>query len=314
MNAQTSPVPASLRRAEAEDGDLDARILQAEQRLIAREENLHRRWAAARQRVQRRWKPGRLLLPLSISVGLGVLGWLRRGRRTAPAAPAASSTPNPPLQAAASGPGGLPWLQLVGMVWPLLPATWRQRVSPATLNMLLNVGLPLAENLLRPRHPPLATAGPLAATQLAGDWFEVAGLPQRAAAGGGPAPRWQHTLRDDGGIDLHACRLQPDGSASETLARAVAVAGSAGARWRISDWPAPLQTLPLAWHEMAVLHLDATAGTLLLGSPGRDRLRLLSRTPGLEPQRLQPLLAVAREEGFDIQRLQYAEADAMADG
>jgi hypothetical protein len=155
MNAPTSPLPASLPRTEAEDGDLDARILRVEQRLIAREENLRRRWDATRQRVRRSWKPGRLLLPLGLGVGLslGLLGWLRRGR---PAAPGAAAAPTPPQQAAASGPGGLPWLHLLGLAWPLTPVAWRQRVSPATLKLVLEVGLPLAETWLRARHPPPA--------------------------------------------------------------------------------------------------------------------------------------------------------------
>ncbi len=42
MNATTSPLPASLLRAESDDHSLDARILRTEQRLIAREENLRR--------------------------------------------------------------------------------------------------------------------------------------------------------------------------------------------------------------------------------------------------------------------------------
>jgi hypothetical protein len=51
MTTTTSPLPASLLRAEARQHDLDARIEQAELRLIAREEGLRRRIGALGQQV-----------------------------------------------------------------------------------------------------------------------------------------------------------------------------------------------------------------------------------------------------------------------
>lgn len=204
------------------------------------------------------------------------------------------------------------WLRLVGVLWPLLPAAWRNRVSPATVNLALSVGLPLTQALLNPRRPPpLATAGPLDPSRLAGSWHELVWLPQRAARdGGGCAPRWQHTLRSDGAIDVRATCLRADGSARATRARAEPVAGSAGARWRVRGGAGLLQAWPWAGHEMAVLQIDDAAGTLLLGSRGRDRLRVrvLSRGRSLAPAHLQALQEVARQRGYDVERLQYADA------
>jgi lipocalin len=56
-----------------------------------------------------------------------------------------------------------------------------------------------------------------------------------------------------------------------------------------------------------VLHLDDAATELLFGSPERDRLRLWARQPNLPRARLEALLALARERGFDVDRLCFAE-------
>jgi lipocalin len=299
-----------LLHAEPQQGDLDARILQAEQRLVARQENIQRRLAAAGQRLQRALNPGRLLWPLGATLAVGGLGWLLRGRRSAAVAPFVAT---PPGHEAVAGAGGVPWLQVAGSMWPLLPRSWRRRISPATFNLVLNAGLPLARSLLRPHHPALADARPVAAAQLAGDWLEVAWLPRRRAASGGAGgtgsvPRWQHTLRDDGGMALQRTRLQPDGSVQETVLHASPLPGSGGARWRVSEGPALRAALSLAGHEEVVLYVDDEPGTLLLGSPGRERLRLLSRRPGLAPQHVQAVLALARERGFEVGRMQFAQA------
>lgn len=302
----TSPLPANTLRAEAKHGDLDARILQAEQRLIEREENLHRSIHALGLRVRQSLQPRRLLLP-AVGVIVGIL-WLNRQRRRA-AAQAQRAT------AAAARPRGHSragiWIPMVGLVWPMLPAAWRARVPPTLANLMLGTGLPLLEQLLAPPPlPPLATVGPIDRSRLAGVWYELGRLP---AAGAGASPvRWRHTLREDGALDLLNERSDAQGKEPAPSGVAMAVAGSGGARWRVSHWPTMWRWLPMAWHQEAVLHLDDAATELVLGSPERDHLRLLARQPHLPRPRLQAMLAVAAERGFAVDRLHFSDQGPAA--
>jgi len=300
MNAPTTPpLPASLLRAEAEEHDLDARILQVEQRLIAREENLRRRVSHVSTRVREAWRPRRLLLPLAgAGIALAALIWFGRGRPAVRPAQAPGSAPPPE-----SHGHGSHWISLLGLVWPLLPPNWRARVPPSVVNLVMTVGLPLLETLLQRRPAaPLLTAGPLDPALLAGAWYEIVRLPARRHDG---QPQWQHTFDASGALQMQENGSTAEGARHTRSAVATVLPDSGCARWRVSDWPALLQLLPLAWHELAVLHIDENE--LLLGSPGRDRLRLLSRSPELEPGRLQLLLALVRERGFELEQLQFVD-------
>ncbi len=121
--------------------ELDARIEQAEQRLLAREARVRLQWHALRGRARRAAQPWRLAGPV-LGVALGMLApwWVRRalrGQRTA--------------RAAQPGPGLPNWVQWIALAWPLLPVRWRAHVSPATVGTLATLGLSLARRWFSPR-------------------------------------------------------------------------------------------------------------------------------------------------------------------
>ena len=128
-------------------GDLDERIHQAEQRLMAREQLLGRRVGALGQCLRQAVQPRRLVVPLlGGAAALLATGWWA-GRRTGGGArgePAQSGPPPGPPQPAAE-----PWwASLVSLVWPLLPREWREQAGPAAV-LALGLGL-----VRRHRHPP----------------------------------------------------------------------------------------------------------------------------------------------------------------
>ncbi len=308
MTAQTSTRPASPQRAEPDDADLDARIVLAEQRLMLREDGLRRRVDDLTQRAKSALQPRRLLGPALGSAAAGVgLAWLWRGRTAAPRSRAGLSVQDGGGTAAAGGSarhGEVPWVRLVGFVWPLLPATWRSRVSPNTVNMVMALGLPMAEALFtRPPPRPMTTAGPLSSASLAGTWHEVARLPSSSRA----ALRVQFTPRGDGGIDLLESRVDERGVEHVTHGLARPQPGSGGARLRVSRWSPGLRWLSPARSDEWVLHLGDGADELLLGSPQRDTLRLLVRRRRLPPGRLHVMVEIARDQGFAVERLQFVD-------
>jgi apolipoprotein D and lipocalin family protein len=78
--------------------------------------------------------------------------------------------------------------------------------------------------------------------------------------------------------------------------RAYAVEGSGGARLRVSFfWP--------FYGDYWVVGLSPDYRWAVVGSPGRDYLWLLSRTPAMAPGDYDAAVAIARREGFDTSRL-----------
>lgn len=152
MNETTpSPQPASLPRADGEPGTLEARILQVEQRLVAREENLRHTLHGLGLRLRRSLQPRRLVIP---AVGVGVVAallgllWLTLARRRG-ALPGQGASAAP-LARDLGGVGG--WISTVGLVWPMLPAQWRDRIHATVTRLMLGIGLPWVEQLLAQRE------------------------------------------------------------------------------------------------------------------------------------------------------------------
>lgn len=286
----TPPPPA--------DADLDAQIQRVEQRLIDREARLHHGAAGLARDVRRALRPRRLVMPVaSVAIGLAALLSLRRRSRDTP----------PP--AAAADPAGaghrLPWSQLAGVLWPLMPARWRERLGPAAATSLLTLGLPLLEQLAggRASGPPL-NAVPVDLARVTGRWFLVGELGSPLQLPASEPPELGLLPREDGQFELLMRRIDASGTHGSE-ARVEAVPGSHGGRWRVSHWPEALHGLSWAWRELAVLQADEPSQSLLLGSASRDTLWLLARRPTLEEPRRAAALDIAQAQGFDTRRLRF---------
>jgi lipocalin len=312
MTAPLPPLPASLSPAEYGD-DIDARILRVEQRLIAREEGLRRGLTAFGEQLgEKLEKPRRLVKPALIAAGLAALLLWRPARTAAAGAATAAAT------AAAAAPpprpagAGVPWVSLLGLAWPMLPARWRHRISPVTASTVITLGLPLLESLLRakrdlPPAAPLATVPEVDLARLAGRWFLVGELPAALEDEPHQPPELGLLAREDGQFDLLQRRIDGHGThGRQSLVQPVP--GSQGARLKVSAWPAPLQCLPWAWTEHGVLHVDAGYDEAVIGSTARDALWVLARAPRLAPERREVVLQIARDQGFDVGRLRFSEA------
>lgn len=276
--------------------ELDACILQAEQRLMAREQRLRRGIDAIDSRLRQ------ALPSIGLAAAMSLLGgwwWQRRGASRRRAAPVAGSTDQ---AAAKADGGGIPWVNLVALGWPLLPAAWRARISPATASTLVAIGLPMVQALLGGRRlPPPATMAAVDLARFAGEWFVLAQLPRHAGA---TRRLLRYELRADGNIDV-CWSSDTEPRAAPVRGVAQVVPGSAGAKLALSWWPSWLQALPAAWTEHWILHVDADYSEALVGTARRDRLFVLSRRPQLSTQRLNALLQVAGERGFAVGRLRF---------
>ena len=158
-------------------------------------------------------------------------------------------------------------------------------------------------------QPDATPPRPVAAVELgryAGLWHEAARLPIRFQDGPGlrcEATTAQYAPRPDGRLDVvNACvnALAEGRPRREARGVAYAVEGSAGARLRVSFFR------PF-YGDYWVIGLDSDYRWAVVGSPRRDTLWILSRTPRMAEDDLAAAIAIARREGFAVERLQRAE-------
>jgi apolipoprotein D and lipocalin family protein len=287
-----SPNPTSL-------AALEQRIAQAEQRVLAHDAAVQRQWDATRTHWQQRLSPMRWLAPLAGSGAVLGMVWSMLGRpmpglRSA-AAPAARGR-------AGAVPLSARWVNAVGLLWPLVPARFRSRISPGTAAALVSIGLPLLERVVATRLPPLQTMPFVDLPRFMGTWYEIARLPAPFEGACDGQPSAHYALRRGGVRVVNRCRSE-SGAERVSTGHAVVVAGSGNARLRISLWPAFLRWLPLAWVDFCIIHVDPTYRTALVGHPNRRFCWLLSRERTISPADEAQLLHIAAAQGFNVQRL-----------
>jgi apolipoprotein D and lipocalin family protein len=136
-----------------------------------------------------------------------------------------------------------------------------------------------------------------------GEWFEIARLPnsfQQDCAGDVTA---QYTLRADGDIDVvNRCR-GADGSPIQVQGVARQAEEGTSSRLEVRFAPEFLALLPFVWGDYWILGLAGDYSWAVVGSPDREYLWILSRTPALDEMRYSAALAIADANGFDVRSL-----------
>ena len=136
-----------------------------------------------------------------------------------------------------------------------------------------------------------------------GDWFEVARFPNRFQRQCASDVRASYARRPDGRIDvINRCRVE-DGSTTVAQGVARVADDRTFAKLKVRFAPAALSFLPFVWGDYWILGLASDYTWATVGSPDRNYLWILARTPGLDVERLASALAAARANGFDVERL-----------
>jgi apolipoprotein D and lipocalin family protein len=186
-------------------------------------------------------------------------------------------------------------------------------VAAAGLRLLLRIDLAASLMLIAATTPPLAaapahTTPPVHAVpfvdldRYAGDWFEIARFPNRFQRQCVGDVRATYTRRPDGRVDVvNRCRT----AEGETEARGVAriVDERTFAKLKVRFAPAWLSWLPMVWGDYWIIGLAPDYSWAVVGDPGRNYLWILARTPRLEKESIAAARALARGNGFDVERL-----------
>lgn len=153
---------------------------------------------------------------------------------------------------------------------------------------------------------PLQVVAPVDIKRYAGLWHEQARLPNRYEKACAGAISAEYTPLIDGSIEVRNRCVREDGQIDEVVgeARLARVAGLPGAgRLKVNFAPGWLSWLPIVWADYWILKLDRDYSVALVGTPDRQNLWVLSRTPRLDESTLQAELEYARSLGFDVDRV-----------
>jgi apolipoprotein D and lipocalin family protein len=317
MAAQARLDDAAHRSAD-DDEDLDTRIRRAEQQLVERDERVLGHVKSLGHRVRRMADPQRWAAP--VAGGAAVLltaWWLWRRQAHAPRRAPAVQTPDHSMDGARAVRGagaalgivgaGRLLMQMLPVVWPLIPVRWRPNFNPASATSMLAFGLALARRRMRlPAQGAVRTAPHVDLRRYAGTWHEIARLPEPHEQACHDQPRATYTPRGQEIEVLNRCH-GADGIERRAHGVAQVVPGSGGAKLKVSFAPAWLHWLPLVWADYWVLYVDPDYSVALVGNPQRDRLWLLARQRSLAPAALRAVLDIARVQGFPVDQLQPSQ-------
>ena len=154
---------------------------------------------------------------------------------------------------------------------------------------------------------PVRTVDSVDLQRYAGDWYETARFPNRFQRRCAGDVRARYVLRSDGLLDvLNQCRTLDGTIDARGVARVVDPGTSAKLKVRFA--PAALSFLPFVWGDYWILGLAADYSWAVVGSPDRNYLWILSRTPQLPAPLFAEAVAVARANGFDTNRLSATDS------
>lgn len=172
------------------------------------------------------------------------------------------------------------------------------------LKRLLPVVLPGMLALTSAHGAPPETVPELDLERYQGQWFELAKYPNRFQRHCVSDTSARYTVREDGRVEVvNRCR-----TADENFDTAVGVAqrvgGEGSAELEVRFAPAWLSWLPMVWGEYRVIELDPDYTLAAVSDAEREYLWVLSRSPEIEPARLESLISRLSARGFDATRIE----------
>jgi apolipoprotein D and lipocalin family protein len=138
----------------------------------------------------------------------------------------------------------------------------------------------------------------------AGQWYEIARFPNQFQLKCVANVMAKYTLLANGQVEvLNTCR-ESDGTTDSAIGRAkLADKYGPASRLKVRFAPGMLGWIPMVWGDYWVLDLTDDYGAALVGTPDREFLWILSRTPTLDPAVYERLIATAQRQAFDVKRL-----------
>ena len=146
------------------------------------------------------------------------------------------------------------------------------------------------------RKSELEVVGAVDLSRYAGRWYEIARLPNRFEKKCADSVTATYTLRSDGKVDVvNRCR-KANGKYTTARGKAKIVDKKTNAKLKVTFfWP--------FYGDYWILDLGPDYEYAVVGAPNRDYLWILSRTPEIDAQLYQRLLAKMASRGFETERM-----------
>lgn len=157
--------------------------------------------------------------------------------------------------------------------------------------------------------PPLETVKAVDLERYAGQWFEIARLPNRFQTACASNVVVRYSVEPDGDILVHNACEEADGKLRSALGEARAIDDS-GARLEVRFAPKWLGWLPQVWGDYWILELDVEYRWAVVGEPDRKYFWILSRTPTLDPGLIDELIERAEAQGYQLEDLVRTRHDS----
>lgn len=165
------------------------------------------------------------------------------------------------------------------------------------------IGVSFASLSVQANDRSVTTVDQVNLPKYAGKWYEMARLPmffQRNCARNVTAT---YSLNADGTVKVDNRCVKNNGEQIGSVGEAHVV-DTTNSKLKVTFLPNWLRWLPVGQGDYWILKLDANYQTVLVGSPNRKYLWILSRQPQLDEQTYLSYVEAARKQGFDITQLQ----------
>lgn len=150
---------------------------------------------------------------------------------------------------------------------------------------------------------PVRTVTKVDLDRYAGEWVEIARFPNRFQKKCAGDVRATYARRQDGRIDvINRCR-SADGAVTEARGVARIEDAESRAKLKVRFAPAALSWLPLVWGDYWIIGLADDYSWATVGSPDREYLWILARSPALDDAAWKAAVEAARANGFAVDRL-----------
>jgi len=137
----------------------------------------------------------------------------------------------------------------------------------------------------------------------AGDWYEIARLPNRFQKDCVANVTAHYAIRADGELDILNRCDQADGKRDEAAGRGRIADPVSKAKLKVRFAPDWLAWLPFVWADYWIVELSDDYSYAAVGEPSREYLWILSRTPTMPNADYEALLNRLTAQGFDTAHL-----------
>lgn len=135
-----------------------------------------------------------------------------------------------------------------------------------------------------------------------GQWYEICRLPLKYEDKTATDITAHYSLNESGSVRVDNRCFDADGKPTQAIGEATPV-DDANSRLKVTFLPEFIRWVPFTSGDYWVLKLEDDYSVSLVGTPNREYLWLLSRTPSLDERVMEDFLSEARRQGFDLTRL-----------